>query len=83
MFTEPPIKFTVGLWMESENVAGIFNDFLQAGASVLEILLCRQKCSYMAFASQQTLRVGDTPDFGANLDCLFGIEDQGVMGRTQ
>ena len=37
-----PVKFTVGLWIENKNMAGIFNDFLHVGASALEVL-CRQK----------------------------------------
>ena len=35
-------KFTVGLRAGSEDMAGIFDDFLQTRASVLEAFLCRQ-----------------------------------------
>ena len=50
-----PVKFTVKLWTANEDIAGSFDDFLQAGASALEVPLCRQKRTFIA--SQQTLRV--------------------------
>ena len=52
-------KFAVELWMENEDMAGIFDDFLPAGTSALEVL-CRQKRSCTAFTSQQTPWVGNT-----------------------
>ena len=30
----PPVMFTAELWIENENIAAIFGDFLQVGASV-------------------------------------------------
>ena len=46
IFTASPVilylvKLTVELWMENEDVAGIFDDLLQAGARALEAPLCR------------------------------------------
>ena len=35
-----PVEFTVELWIENKDMAGIFDDFLQAGASVLEVFSC-------------------------------------------
>ena len=37
-----PVKFTMELWIEDEDMTGIFENFLHAGASTLEVFMsCR------------------------------------------
>ena len=36
-----PVEFTVELWIENKDVAGIFNNFLQSRAGALKIILRR------------------------------------------
>ena len=36
-----PVEFTVELWIENNDVAGIFNNFLQSRAGALKIILRR------------------------------------------
>ena len=51
-----PVKSTVELWIENKDTAGIFDGFLQAGASALEVFLCRQ--SAVAQRSPPSRRFG-------------------------
>ena len=72
-----PAKFTVELWIENKNMAGTFNDFLQAGASALEMLTKAQLHSIRLLI--------DTSGWGhawsprVNLGCLLSIEGPGLI----
>ena len=66
--------FTAGLWIGNENMAAIFGDFLQMGASVL-----KPPC---ADRSPKTLLVEDTLDLLVRIWVVFSIDGQGLDTRT-
>ena len=77
-----PVKFTVELWIENEDMTSIFDDFLQAGVGALGVLW-RLKCSCTAFTSQKTLRARDVLGSLVRIWVVFGIKDQGLVRLGQ
>ena len=55
-----PVELTVELRIEQEDVASVLHYPLKAKTRASKVVLCRQGCSCAAFATQQTLWIGNT-----------------------